>query len=153
MNKINWNRVLLGGIVAGIVIDIFEGVSNGLILASQWNEAMTALNKSPAMSAKQIAAFDVWGLAAGIAMVAIYAGIRPRFGAGPKTGMLAGAIVWALAYAGGNAAMVFLHLFPLGLMLSATAIGLVETLVAGAAGAAVYKEDEGGALRSSRAAA
>jgi hypothetical protein len=153
MNKINWSRVLLGGIVAGIVIDVFEGVSNGLILASQWNEAMTALNRSAAMSAKQIAAFDVWGLAAGIVMVAIYAAIRPRFGPGPKTGMLAGAIVWALAYAAGNAAMVFLHLFPLGLMLSATAIGLVETLVAGAAGAAVYKEEEGGALKSSKAAA
>ena len=153
MNKINWNRVVLGGIVAGIVIDVFEGIANGLILASGWNDAMAALNRSAAMSAKQIAAFNLWGLAAGIVMVPIYAGIRPRFGAGPKTGMLAGAIVWALAYAAGNAAMVFLHLFPLGLMLSATAIGLVETLVAGAAGAAIYKEDEAGAASASRAAA
>ena len=153
MGKINWGRVILGGIVAGIVIDVFEGVSNGLILASQWNEAMTALNRSATMTTNQIAAFNVWGLAAGIVMVAIYAAIRPRFGAGPKTVMLAGAIVWALAYAASNAAVVFLHLFPLGLMLSATAIGLVETLVAGVAGAAIYKEEEAGAAMSSGAAA
>ena len=153
MDKINWGRVVLGGIVAGIVINIFEAISNGFILASQYGDAMVALNKSATMSAKQIAAFNVWGLGAGIAMVALYAAIRPRFGAGPKTGMLAGAAVWALAYASANAAMVFLHLFPLGLMLSATAIGLVETAVAGAAGAAVYKEDGAGAAKSSGAAA
>jgi hypothetical protein len=74
------------------------------------------------------------------ACLAEIAAIRPRFGGGPRTAMLAGAAVWALAYASSNAAMVFLHLFPLGLMLSATAVGLVETLVAGLAGAALYKE-------------
>jgi hypothetical protein len=73
-------------------------------------------------------------------MVWLYAAIRPRYGAGPKTAMLAGFVVWALAYASSNAAMVFLHLFPLGLMLAATAVGLVETVVAGLAGAALYKE-------------
>jgi hypothetical protein len=153
MGKINLGRVILGGIVAGIVINIFEGVSNNLILSSQWEVAMTALGKSSAMSAKQIAAFSVWGLAAGIVMVGLYAAIRPRFGAGPKTGLLAGAAVWALAYASSNAAMVFLHLFPLELMLTATAIGLVEMLVAGVAGAAVYKEDQGRAAKSSKATA
>jgi hypothetical protein len=153
MGKINLGRVILGGIVAGIVINLFEGVSNNLILSSQWAAAMTALGKSSAMSGKQIGAFTVWGLAAGIVLVWLYAAIRPRLGAGPRTAMLAGAAVWALAYASSNAAMVFLHLFPLGLMLAATAIGLVEMLVAGVAGAAVYKEDEVAAAKSSAARA
>jgi hypothetical protein len=33
MNRINLGRVVLGGIVAGIVISIFEGVLNGVVLA------------------------------------------------------------------------------------------------------------------------
>jgi hypothetical protein len=153
MNKINLVRVILGGIVAGIVINIFEGVSNSFVLNKQFAEAMTALGRVPDMSFKQIAAFNVWGLATGIVMVWVYAAIRPRFGAGPKTAMLAGAVVWALAYVSSNAAMVVLHLFPAGLMLAATAIGLVETLVAGLAGAAVYREEEARAAKSSVARA
>ncbi|HEY2845903.1 MAG TPA: hypothetical protein VGJ09_19740 [Bryobacteraceae bacterium] len=141
MGKINLSRVILGGIVAGIVIDIFEGVLNGVVLSGQWTEAMSALGRTAAMSAKQIAAFNVWGLVVGIVLIGLYAAMRPRFGAGPRTAMLAGAAVWALANAASNAAMVFLHLFPLGLMLEATAFGLVEMLLAGMAGAAVYKEE------------
>ena len=41
MGKINLGRVILGGIVAGIVIDIFEGVLNGVVLAKQWADVMT----------------------------------------------------------------------------------------------------------------
>ena len=151
MGKINLGRVILGGIVAGIVINLFEAVSNTVVLDKQFADAMAALGRSPVTSVKQIVAFNVWGFAAGIVMVWLYAAIRPRFGAGPRTAMLAGGAVWALAYASSNAAMVFLHLFPLGLMLAATAIGLVETLVAGLAGAAVYKEEASGTAKSSAA--
>jgi hypothetical protein len=35
---------------------------------------------------------------------------------------------------------VFLHLFPIGLVATGLAVGLVETLVAGVAGAYFYKE-------------
>jgi hypothetical protein len=32
MGKINWARVLLGGLLAGFVINIFEYVTNGVVL-------------------------------------------------------------------------------------------------------------------------
>ena len=153
MGKINLGRVILGGIAAGVVIDVFEGVLNTVVLNQQWADAMTALGRSSTMSVKQIAAFNVWGLGVGVVLVVLYAAMRPRFGAGPKTAMLAGVAVWALAYAAGNAAMTFLHLFPVSLMLTATAAGLVEMVVAGLVGGAVYKEDEAPASRSSAARA
>ena len=151
MGKINLSRMILGGVVAGIVIDIFEGVLNGVIMSQQWNEAMSALGRDAAMSAKQIAAFNVWGLVVGVVLVGLYAAMRPRFGPGPRTAMLAGAAVWALAHAASNAAMVFLHLFPLGMMIEATTVGLIEMLAAGLAGAAIYKE-AGTANASARSA-
>ena len=140
MGKINLSRVVLGGIVAGIVIDVFEGILNGVILSSQWAEVLTGLGKSSTMSAKQIVAFDVWGLAVGILTVGLYAAIRPRFGAGPRTGVLAGLAVWALAFALGDATPVFLHIFPVGTMATSLVVEAVEMAIAGVAGAAVYKE-------------
>jgi len=141
MNKINLGRVILGGIVAGIVIDLFEGILNGVVLANQWATVMTGLGKSGTMSIKQIIAFNVWGLVTGILMLWVYAAMRPRLGAGPKTAMCAGLVIWATAYALGGAAPVFLHLIPVGLMATALAVGLVETMVAGVAGAYFYKEN------------
>lgn len=141
MSKINLGRVVLGGIVAGIVINIFEGILHGVVLSSQWATVMTGLGRSGTMSVKQIIAFNVWGLATGILMLWVYAAMRPRLGAGPKTAMLAGLMIWATAYVLGSAAPVFLHLFPLGLMAIGLAVGLVETLVAGLAGAYFYKEN------------
>ncbi len=146
MGKINLTRVVLGGIVAGIVIDAFEGILNGVILSSQWAEVLTGLGKSSTMSAKQIVAFDVWGFAVGILTVGLYAAIRPRFGAGPRTGVLAGLAVWALAFAMGDATPVFLHIFPVGTMATSLVVEAVAMAIAGVAGAAVYKESAAAAI-------
>jgi len=35
MGKINLGRVILGGLVAGVIINVAEGVLNGVILQSQ----------------------------------------------------------------------------------------------------------------------
>ena len=78
--------------------------------------------------------------AAGILAVWLYAAIRPRFGAGPKTAMCAGETVWMLAVAMANAMMAFLHIYPLWLLLTVTAIGLPELLVASVVGAYIYRE-------------
>jgi hypothetical protein len=153
MGKINLGRVILGGIAAGIVIDLFEGVLNGVILDKQWAEAMTALGKSSTLSMKQLIAFNVWGLAVGILMIWLYAAMRPRLGAGAKTAILAGLMMWATAYALGSAAYIFLHLIPLGLMAIGLAVGLVETVIAGVVGASLYRERSTEGLKSSAARA
>jgi hypothetical protein len=153
MGKINLGRVILGGLVAGIVIDLFEGVLNGVILDKQWADAMTALGKSSTLSIKQLIAFNVWGLAVGILMIWLYAAMRPRLGAGAKTAILAGLMMWATAYALGSAASIFLHLVPLGLMAIGLAVGLVETIIAGVVGASLYREGSTEGLKSSAARA
>ena len=140
MAKINLGRVILGGIVAGILMDIFEAVSNGFALDKQWAEVMTTLGKSSAISSKQAIAFNVWGLVVGILMVWLYAAMRPRLGAGPKTALCASFVIWVTAYALGSATPVFLQLIPVDLTAIALAVGLVETTVAGLAGAYFYKE-------------
>jgi len=46
MGKINWSRVLLGGLLAGVIINVFEFVANGVFLAADWEAMMKALGRS-----------------------------------------------------------------------------------------------------------
>src|SRR5438105_3767070 len=110
MTSINWTRVLLGGLVAGVIIDVSEGLLNGVFLAADWANAMKALNK-PEISGSSIAAFNVMGLAIGIFTVWLYAAMRPRFGPGPKTALGAGLATWVIGYVLPSVAPWVLHLY------------------------------------------
>ena len=46
MKPVNWGRVILGGIAAGVVINLSEWVLNEVVLKKQNEEAMKALGKS-----------------------------------------------------------------------------------------------------------
>ena len=141
MGKINMGRVLLGGIVAGIVADILDYLVDGLWLAQRWSFDMVRLGHATAFSMKQILAFDLLGIAGGIAAVWVYAAIRPRFGAGVRTAVHAGIVVWFLAALLPNLSLMYVtHLFSRGLTFYSTVGALVEIVVGTVAGAAIYKE-------------
>jgi hypothetical protein len=137
--NIDWGRVILGGIVAGIVGDILGYLVDGVILGPQWAAGMMALGKAE-FSVSQNVAFNIIGLVYGIFMVWLYAAIRPRYGAGPKTAICAGLAVWAAGTLLPNAGMWAAGLFPTSLTVMTTAAGIVELVVAALAGAALYKE-------------
>jgi hypothetical protein len=137
--RMNWTRVILGGIVAGIVSDILGYVVDGVMLGPQWAGMMKALGKAE-FSVSQNVAFSVIGLVYGIFMVWLYAAIRPRYGAGPKTAVCAGLAVWAAGTLLPNAWVWAAGLFPTSLTVMTTAAAIVELVVAALAGAAFYKE-------------
>jgi hypothetical protein len=140
MGKINLARVILGGLVAGVIINIVEGVMNGVVLASRWADQMASLNRSAAGSVKQIVVLNLWGFTAGILIVWLYAAIRPRMGAGPKTALCAGLFCWLTISGMGTAVPVILHIYRLDLGLMGVGFELVEMLVAALVGASLYKE-------------
>ncbi len=140
MGKINYTRVVLGGLLAGVVINIFEFVTNGVILAKRWEAAMSALGRRMPESA--IPAFVVWGFLVGIGAIWLYAAARPRFGPGPRTAALTGFACWALVCALPNFASAAMQLFPRRLLGIGTLVALVEIIVASIAGAWPYKEGE-----------
>ena len=140
MGKINFGRVIAGGLLAGLIINVGEFVLNGLILDKDWEEAMRVLGK-PAIAGSAIAIFLALGFVLGILMVWIYAAIRPRCGAGPKTAVCAGLIVYALGYLYPGAGQLTIGLFPIKLQLIGLAWGLVEVVLAAVAGAWLYKEE------------
>ncbi len=139
MGKINLGRVILGGIVAGAIVDVFEYFLNAKLLADQWS-ALMAAQKLPMFGTNEIVAFNVMGLAIGLIAVWTYAAIRPRFGAGPKTAVYAALLTWVTAYVLMDLSPLISGIFPRTLALTLIGVGLIEIVVATVAGAFFYKE-------------
>jgi len=143
MGKINYGRVVLGGIVGGLVAGFLDWFLNGVLMGKHWDNAARALNRPTAFSGE---VFFIWlflGYAiGGILLVWLYAAIRPRFGAGMRTAIYAGLFVWALAGALPNITSAVTGIFSLRVMLYATGGGIVELIVGALIGAALYKEAE-----------
>lgn len=140
MGKINVGRVILGGLLAGVVINIGEFLLNGVILEKDWQAAMRALGKEP-VGMQAIAVFLALGFLVGIVTVWIYAAIRPRLGAGAKTAICAGLIVWVLTSLFTALGQLPTGLFPTKLIVVPMVWGLVETPIATVIGAWAYKEE------------
>ena len=139
MGRINTGRVILGGLVAGLVINIGEIILNIPIIGAESDAALQALGLEP-VGGGAIAVFIVMGFLLGLLAVWLYAAIRPRFGPGPKTAVIAGLVVWVL---GGLFAAIgygILGVFPVRLAAIVTVWGLFEIPIASVAGAWLYKE-------------
>lgn len=148
MGKINYGRVILGGIVAGIVADIIDWFVDGLWLGQRWADGLKALGHTAAFTTRQIVLFDLIGIAGGILAVWIYAAIRPRYGAGVGTAVKAGLVAWALCTLIPNVAFMYVvGLFGRRLTLYTTLGAIVEIVAGTIAGAALYKEDGAPAAR------
>lgn len=141
MASINLGRVVAGGLVAGVVANAIDFVTNTYLLAADWAAFAPTRNLDPAaFNSGSIAA--VWitvDFIFGLMLVWTYAAMRPRFGAGPKTAILAGLVVYVpvTVVLFGFAQM---GLLSMALWLKGSLYAIVSTFAASLAGAAVYKE-------------
>jgi hypothetical protein len=140
MGKINAGRLILGGIVAGIVINISEMVLNTVVLKDRWAAAMKALGKTMAMNSSAMVVWVIWGFVFGVLCVWLYAAIRPRFGPGAGTAAKAGFVAWLFAQLLSTVAMCNMDLFPMNLLMTSAVWTLVEAILATIVGAWLYRE-------------
>jgi hypothetical protein len=139
MGQINWSRVVLGGLLAGLVINISEYVLNVPVAGAEMAEQLKRLNLPP-IAGSAIACFFIIGFVIGIVTVWLYAAIRPRYGPGPKTAVCAGLVVWFLAYLIPGIGYALVGYLPTGLVMLGTIWALVEMILAAVAGTWLYKE-------------
>jgi hypothetical protein len=139
MGKVNLGRVILGGLLAGLVINISEFILNTVVVGAQMEQVLKAHNMPP-IGNSAIATFIFFGFLLGILTIWLYAAIRPRYGAGPGSAIMAGLIVFFLAYVYSNAGLTVLGFMPTNMMLIIDGWGLVEILIAAVAGAWLYRE-------------
>lgn len=140
MGRINTGRVVLGGIVAGILVNISETVLNTVVLKKPWEEAMRALGKPMVMTSSALTIWVLWGFAYGILCVWLYAAIRPRFGPGAGTAAMAGFVAWLLAGLLPSVGMGNMGIAPAGLLTTSAIWTLVESIVVTIVGGWIYRE-------------
>lgn len=142
MAPINVGRVVRGGLVAGVVANVIDFVTNTYLLAADWAAFAPTRNLDPAAfnNGSIVAVFIAIDFIFGLALVWTYAAMRPRFGAGPKTAILAGLVLYVTV-----TAVLFgfaqLGLMSMTLWVKGSLYAIVSTFAASLAGAAVYKEE------------
>jgi hypothetical protein len=139
MGTINVGRVILGGLLAGLVINISETILNVVVLAQAMEEALRARNL-PDLGGSAIAGFIFFAFLLGIVTVWLYAAIRAHFGPGARTAVIAGLFVWYFAYFYSTSATVLMGFYSAKLAAVGVVWGLVEIVLASIAGAWLYRE-------------
>lgn len=139
---INTKKLLLGGFVAAVVMNVIDFLVNGVLLADRMKAETDAFK--PGLSDQMMQGSAVFGyiimdVILAYALVWTYAAIRPRFGPGVKTASYAAILFWIIT-------MIFMsgymHMGMMsgGLWWTFAFIGLVNYLLSAVAGAKFYTE-------------
>jgi hypothetical protein len=137
MPKIKWTGVIVGGLLAGVVINAGELALHRVMLDERWTAAFAALGKHPTGWATFIPA----NFLVGFFIVWLYARLRPRYGPGPRTALRAGMVMWTVFWVIPILALVPLELFPNQLLFLVIAGGVINANLAALLGASVYRGD------------
>lgn len=141
MSRINSQKVIAGGLVAGIVMNLIDLATGFGILQSDTKEMMERLHLD-ASTASSVAGTIPWvviDLVSGFVLVFAYAAMRPRFGPGVTTALISSFTLYfavTLVLYG----FMWMGVFTLLYFVKSSLCALVAVLTAGVAGAAVYKE-------------
>ncbi len=141
MKKINVGRVLLGGFIAGVVLNIGEALLNSVVLAGDMKADFDRL-RLPEPGGDFIAKAVVATFILGIVITLLYAAIRTQFGPGVKTAIYAGLFAWFCVYVYVGVIQTGLGFVSARLALIGAVWGLVEYAIGAVAGAWLYKEAE-----------
>jgi hypothetical protein len=142
MKKINVARVLLGGILAGVLMFMADGFIHSKLLHEHWMAAMKAAGRSVEAEehGSDMIYFAAFELLRGLAVAWVYAVFRTRYGPGPKTAICAALFLWAVMFP-----IFFLQEVPLGfysttLLTLWSLYELVPSAIAGLVAGALYKD-------------
>jgi hypothetical protein len=139
MAEIRMGRVLAGGLVTGLIINIGETILNIPLAGAEMEQALQARNLPP-IGGGAIAYFVVMSFLLGILIVWMYAAVRPRLGPGPKTAVTVGVLAWFLTFVWSGGVQAAMGIMPIKLTVLGLVWGLGEVVIATLAGARLYSE-------------
>ena len=141
MPQINWPRLLIGTLVAAIIMFFSDGFFHEVIAKADWKTLYAALHANePAPHGSSMAYFAIFEIGRAFTALLFYATMRTRFGAGPKTAVLAGIAGWVAFSLTGPVQFIPLGFFSNALWLKVGAFHFIVSIVSTLAGAALYKE-------------
>jgi hypothetical protein len=141
MYKINWVRVLVGGLVAAVILFLTDGFFHERVVSADWKALFAGLGSAePQENAVSLVYFAIFELGRGFISIYLYALMRSCCGPGPKTAALAGLVAWIAFSVTGPAQFIPLGFYSHALWIKVGAFQLVTSIIAAIAGAALYKD-------------
>lgn len=141
MARINWGRLILGGLIAAIMMFFADGFIHERLVKTDWHAVYAGLRAAePEPHGASMVYFALFELGRGLISMLFYATMRTHFGPGPKTAVLAGIASWIAFSLTGPAQFIPLGFFSTSLWFKVGAAQLVTSIVAAIAGAAMYKD-------------
>ncbi len=137
--SVNIGRVVMGGLVAGLIMNISEYVLNEIVLVEEMTESFAAMNL-PTPGGSTIGLFVGMTFAIGIATIWLYAMLRSHSGPGPGTAVCTALLVWFFLGLVCNTWFWALGMASSGVTITVLVWMLVETVVATLAGAYLYQD-------------
>jgi hypothetical protein len=135
---VNSGKVVVGGLVAGIVANLLDYLFQGLLLKPDFEMMRQRLNLDP-VAANNPVPWIIVDFILGFLLIITYVGFRTRWGPGPKTAIYAGVVVF-VSIASVMCALTSIGIFTTDTYLKSSALSLVTIISASLAAAFVYKE-------------
>ena len=141
MARINWGRLVLGGLVAAIIMFFTDGFIHERIVETDWQAVYAGLRAAePEPHGGGMIYFALFEIGRAFIAMLFYATMRTHFGAGPKTAAVAGIASWFAFSLTGPAQFIPLGFFSTALWIKVGALHLITSIIATIAGAALYKD-------------
>lgn len=141
MYKINWVRVLVGGLVASIILFLTDGFLHERLALAHWQAIYAGLGiAEPKHNAYALVYFAIFELGRGFISIYLYALMRSCCGPGPKTAALAGIVTWIAFSVTGPAQFIPLGFYSHALWIKVGAFQFITSIVAAVAGAFLYRD-------------
>ena len=140
---INTGKVVVGGVVAGIVNNALGFVLFGMWLAPRFATDMNAVAAGLAEKGNStfaMVATIVMGFIVGITTTWLYAAIRPRFGPGMKTAIIAAIVVWVFGFLF-HSDLLFYGLTSQTTYILASVAAAIQIIATAIVGGMMYKEE------------
>ena len=142
MSKMNVPRILAGGIVSGVVMNVGEAALHGGVLGQDTETLYKTLHAPLPNPAATIPLLVSMTFLLGLVSIWLVAVLSPQFGGKVKTALVAGLVVWILSHvwSGVYLAAGYSGIMTPKLAWVPVAWGLFEATLGTLAGAALYKE-------------
>lgn len=135
----NGPRLFLGGLAAGLLL-LATGIALGHgVLGAEYVRAFASHRAHP-VNAITVLENTALRLAYGFLAVFLYAAIRPRFGAGPRTALLAALFLWVATFLPRHMLLSEFGILDGRQLVLSLSWGVAELVLATLLGASIYRE-------------
>jgi len=133
----NWTRVVLGGVAAGIATNVADFVMHGMIMSSTYTRYPEVFNQTPANPLW----FTAIGVCIGISAALLFGRTRASWAPGAGGGLVYGFFLGLVGFFPGFYNALVLEGFPYYLVWCWGGITMIDSLIAGAVLGAIVKRD------------